>query len=126
MLRIILFILTFGCITFVQAQASSQRKKSDSSNIKGISDTTYKFHVRNVTVTGNKKTKTYIILRESPVKKGDSIQATQLYAIIQNARNLIYNTVLFTDVSITPELHSGTELSLHITVNERWYVIPVP
>ncbi len=89
-------------------------------------DTSSKFYVSEINVIGNKKTKDYIITREIPLKVGDSVSASQLYPILQNARNLIYNTTLFIDVQILPLALSGRDLILNVIVQERWYIIPLP
>ena len=89
-------------------------------------DSTSKFHISSVTVTGNKRTKNYIILRELQFREGDSIIAGRLFDLLQQSRNLVYNTSLFSEVTISPVLISAKELTLNITVLEKLYVFPVP
>ncbi len=82
--------------------------------------------VGQVKITGNKKTKDYIILRELSFNIGDSIKAGELYNEIEKAKSLIYNTNLFSIVEIRPELANAYELQLTIAVIERWYIYPAP
>ena len=49
-------------------------------------DSTSKLHVASITVSGNKKTKTYIVLREIRFKTGDSISASRLYETLEQSR----------------------------------------
>jgi hypothetical protein len=82
--------------------------------------------VRKLLVTGNKKTKDYIIFREAVIREGDSIPAAMLYEKIEECRRNVYNTTLFNEVIVTPQLISAREMDLLIAVKERWYVFPVP
>ncbi|MEP6711324.1 MAG: POTRA domain-containing protein [Ferruginibacter sp.] len=95
--------------------------------IKNIpADSSSKLHIAAINVTGNKKTKTYIILKEIPFKSGDSITAGELYKNLLAAKQLVYNTSLFTEVKITPEFISAAEIKLNVTVKEKWYIYPTP
>ncbi len=85
-----------------------------------------RLRIRSIIITGNKKTKAYIILREAAFKKGDSIPAAGLSDILENARRNIYNTALFTDVKVVPLMASAFDADISITVKERWYIFPVP
>ncbi len=51
--------------------------------------------LRNIVITGNKKTKDYIIKREMDIKPGDSILTSTLSERIEVIRQYIYNTTLF-------------------------------
>ncbi len=85
-----------------------------------------KLHIRSISITGNKKTKAYIILRESALLKGDSVPAADLYKILENARRNIYNTTLFNDVKVIPAIAGAFDIDITIQVRERWYIFPVP
>lgn len=89
-------------------------------------DSTSKLHVSSINIIGNKKTKAYIILREMKFKEGDSILASRLYELINQSRALVYNTTLFSEVEVTPELVSATQLTVNVRVLERIYIYPTP
>lgn len=89
-------------------------------------DSSAKLLVKFFTITGNKKTKKYIIEREINFKPGDSIIAAYLYDKLESSRQLIYNTNLFEAVTLTPRFISGEEISIDVTVKERWYIYPTP
>ncbi|MDH4070529.1 MAG: hypothetical protein OEV30_08895 [Ignavibacteria bacterium] len=77
--------------------------------------------VDTVVVTGNEKTKSYVILDEMVLKEG--IEAT--HQLIQFDRNRIYSLGLFNRVDVWAEpLAEGVRL--RVDVAERWYIIPLP
>lgn len=89
-------------------------------------DSSSKLHVVSITVSGNKKTKTYIILREIRFKAGDSVSASRLYEILEQSRDLIYNTNLFSEVAVIPLITTGSDISINVIVKEKWYIYPTP
>lgn len=98
----------------------------DQLNTRLKEDSTSKIKVSAIIISGNKKTKNYIILREMLIKEGDSIIASRLYNSIEQSRNLVYNTNLFSEVEIQPVLNTAYSLTLHVIVKERWYIFPLP
>ncbi len=93
--------------------------------IRQLSDST-EFVVRSVTVTGNKKTKEYIILREVPFKKGSKMFSNQMEELFDQARLNVSNTQLFLEV--VPSITAWDEKNIDILfeVKERWYLFPFP
>lgn len=79
-----------------------------------------------VTVTGNKKTKDFIILREMTLKKGDYVFSTELQSKLQRSKELVYNTSLFVDDSVYVAEQKGNVLFINVNVKERWYIFPLP
>ena len=89
-------------------------------------DSSAKLRVGSISVAGNKKTKPYIILREVSFKTGDSLIIENLAATLEQARIQVYNTSLFSEVSVTPVIVSANEINITITVREKWYIYPTP
>lgn len=89
-------------------------------------DSTVKIFVSEIRITGNKKTKNYIILREMRMKVGDSILASTLLEKLKLSQQLIYNTTLFTTVVLVPRFITATDLVVEVTVKEKWYIYPTP
>jgi outer membrane protein assembly factor BamA len=85
-----------------------------------------RLHIRNIIITGNHKTKIYIIEREMQVKKGDSIIAGNLNTELKESKEHIYNTNLFTEVTVKPVIINAFDIDIDVEVKERWYVFPVP
>ncbi|MBS1757707.1 MAG: hypothetical protein JSU03_10540 [Bacteroidetes bacterium] len=82
--------------------------------------------VDSIIITGNKKTKSYIIINEMQFKAGDSLQAGKLYQNLEAAKLQIYNTTLFTDVQVNARLLDAFHVLILIDVKEKWYIYPTP
>ena len=89
-------------------------------------DTSLKLMVHQITVSGNKKTKTFIILRELQFIQGDSISMADIPKQLELARQHVYNTTLFNEVFIEPTIVLGNNLIIKVFVKERWYLYPLP
>ena len=87
-------------------------------------DTT--FIVDNFFISGNKHTKSRIILREMELKKGDTVYLHQLLNKIKRSRQNLINRSLFNTVDITPKRHDFNKVDIYIAVTERWYIWPIP
>ncbi len=82
--------------------------------------------IKNLEVSGTKKTKVYIVYREIQFKKGDSILLTDLYKELEQARIQVYNTTLFNDVTFEVTALDASNINVQVLVLERWYLYPVP
>lgn len=108
-----ILLLFFSTTLFLTAQESSASAK-DSLLI-----------VNSITLKGNKRTKDKIIFREIPFKLNDTISSKNLDYLIERTRLNVFNTLLFTIVSIDT-LTAGNKLDVTINMQERWYVWPIP
>ena len=77
--------------------------------------------IDSVRVTGNEKTKDYVILDEMVLRPG--VEATQ--QSMEFDRNRVYRLGLFNKVDMWCELVGG-KVVLNVDVSERWYIIPLP
>ncbi len=93
-------------------------------SIGGLKDST---QVRQIIISGNKVTKSRVILNEMVFKIGDSIVVTQLGSALKRSRENLLNTSLFNFVSITYAIQSDGGVIFHVKVDERWYwwVFPI-
>ncbi|MDB5226848.1 MAG: outer membrane protein [Bacteroidota bacterium] len=82
--------------------------------------------VRNILITGNKKTKLFVIRREMTLHENDSFPAKSMDVVLLQNRLNIYNLNLFNDVSINIKNWEGDSLDLLIDLHERWTIIPTP
>ncbi len=91
-------------------------------------DSSSKFTIALINVTGNKKTKNYIVTRDIVFNIGDTINGTDLKNILDRTQKNIYNTALYTQVNVNAieSNKSKTELIISIVVIERWYIFPIP
>jgi Surface antigen variable number repeat len=84
------------------------------------------FVVGEIVITGNRKTKPYVIERELTFKTGDSVYLSELVKQFELARQQLYNTRLFNDVVVAIKSFNGYTINISIDVKERWYLFPIP
>lgn len=84
------------------------------------------FTIGEIFVTGNKRTKPYIIERELPFRRGDSVNLSELVKGFEIARQQLMNTTLFNDVVVSLKAFRGYTVDVQIDVKERWYIFPIP
>lgn len=86
--------------------------------------------IADVVITGNAKTRPFIIFREVPFKKGDTLSSETLQNRLKLAKEQLMNTTLFVDVDVFVSTNIQTPLKrqavVTISVKERWYLFPVP
>lgn len=88
-------------------------------------DSVEKIIIHQVTITGNNKTKEYIIRREIQVKEGDTIRVAMLNEELQKIQQQVYNTNLFLEVKVDIAT-AANGIDINILVKERWYIFPIP
>ena len=101
------------------AKSNEEVQASDSNQIKQVS-------VGNVFITGNRKTKEQIILRELTLKPGATFSKIDLPIILEKDQQKLINTRLFLEVDIQIVERSESTIDLIVQVNERWYFFPSP
>jgi outer membrane protein assembly factor BamA len=82
--------------------------------------------IHSITITGNKKTKEFIIRREMQLKDGDTIKAARLNDELQQLQQQVYNTNLFLEVKVDITALTATDIDISIALKERWYIFPIP
>ncbi len=75
---------------------------------------------------GNKLTKERIIMREMTFSEGDTLYWSNLSAGMEQSQNNIMNTGLFNSVKLEPIQVSNEEVIVLISMQERWYLYPLP
>jgi outer membrane protein assembly factor BamA len=123
-------IFCYGFFLLSALFSHAQKHPQPNIVINGIAllskDPVHKVCVKEITVTGAKTTKVYIILREIQFKKGDSLLVAQLNDELKKARQQVYNTTLFTEVQMQAFVNGTNDISITVNVKEKWYVYPVP
>ena len=84
------------------------------------------FTIRNIYITGNKKTHPDIILRELPFQVDESYPLAEVMEKFQKARKNLMNSGLFQEVVVSLQSLSGNEVFVNVEVREKWYVWPKP
>ena len=93
---------------------------------KSITDSSAKLKVDRILITGNRKTKSYIIIREMKFKPGWYTPAALLAENLKLSQELVYNTNLFSEVKLEPVFKDSSAIDIKVTVKERWYIYPTP
>jgi outer membrane protein assembly factor BamA len=90
-----------------------------------VHDTNYLI-IGKINVTGNKKTKTAIVLRELRLQPGDTIYSDDLTAFLEEKRQQLLNSSLFLTVSIYTSHTTTHATDLNVDVFERQYFLAIP
>lgn len=118
-------LVFFGICYHTCAQKNTIEKIAFIKSI-NTGDSVERLQVRNVFITGNKKTKDYIILREMELKSGGYVAISTLIDALEKDRQHIFNLTLFLEVKVEPVIVSSLEFDISVTVKERWYIFPLP
>jgi outer membrane protein assembly factor BamA len=82
--------------------------------------------VGEIHLSGNKKTKEMIILREIPFRTGEAYTLEVLVKKFEQARKQLMNTALFSDVVVAAGNTDGEKIDVIVELKERWYLFPLP
>jgi outer membrane protein assembly factor BamA len=91
-----------------------------------ISDSVHLYTIRNITISGNRKTNPNIILREISFGIDETYSLDQIVDRFEKARKQLMNTGLFQDVVVSLKSISGYDMYVNIEVAEKWYIWPKP
>lgn len=84
------------------------------------------FTVRNIIISGNKKTHPNIIMRELPFGLDETYPLEVITHKFQKARKQLMNTGLFMDVTVSLKSINGYDVYVNVEVTEKWYIWPKP
>ena len=79
-----------------------------------------------IEITGNKKTRDYIVKRELPYKVGDLLSKNDLDSLNIVAQQQLFNTALFLETVVSTDLLDSASAKIKIQLKERWYFFPIP
>jgi len=105
------------------------------SPVSNLNDTTFlpgqvlresRVTIRNIIVTGNKKTRENIVKREIPFEEGRAYPMSDIIGSLQQGRLNLINTTLFVDASVDFTNWCNDSLDIVTDVKERWYWFPIP
>jgi outer membrane protein assembly factor BamA len=80
--------------------------------------------IKTINISGDRKTKDAIILRELNVKPGDCIEQEELAAVLELNRLRLMNLRLFNDVKVSWTPVSADTFSMDIVVLDRFPILP--
>lgn len=81
-----------------------------------------------IEISGNKKTKDFIILREIEVREGDTVSVSEIEGLILKSEENLFRTRLFFEVGINWKTRTERGESMEVLaveVKEAWYIYPV-
>ncbi|MEY2923866.1 MAG: hypothetical protein RLZZ337_406 [Bacteroidota bacterium] len=81
--------------------------------------------IKNISISGNKRTKDFVILRELLFSKESKIPIDSFDLVLSMSKNRVMNLNLFNSVEIDT-IPSDTGCNIHITLVEKWYNWPIP
>ncbi len=84
------------------------------------------YTIGKINLSGNKKTKPYIIFREVSFKIGQDFSPHDLTKTLELTREQLMNTSLFVDVTVYVSSLKNNIADVNIDVKERWYLFPLP
>lgn len=117
-------IILTAVLTHAQKKATEHVSLKDTALLAG--NRTSKVCIKNLVITGTKRTRIYIVYREIHFKQGDSLLITDLYKELEQARFQVYNTTLFNEVHFELVAIDADQVNINVHVIERWYLYPVP
>ncbi len=109
-----------GCLF---AQTSPDEKVIDTTSKPSVD---FLYEVGDIVITGNKRTKAHIILREIPLKTGETYPLSIIIKKFEDARRQLMNTALFHNVIVAAKSFEGNKIHVKVDLKERWYLFPVP
>ncbi len=84
------------------------------------------YSIGDIIITGNKKTKPQIILREIPFRTGEQYPLSVIVKKFEDARRQLMNTALFHNVIVAAKGFEGNKIHITVDLKERWYLFPLP
>jgi outer membrane protein assembly factor BamA len=85
-----------------------------------------KWTITDIQLSGNKRTRDFIITRELPFKTGEAYSADDLKKQFTLAREQLMNTQLFVDVAVYAAKQDSSTITINVDLKERWYFFPLP
>ncbi len=127
LLRVIVIFLFL--VRTEPSYAQDVRRATDSTTVifpATVFDKNTPIIIGDIQLSGNKKTKDFIVLREVPFQKNDRLLQVDIDKRLVLARQQLMNTALFVDVTVSVSSRIGNVWSIRIDMKERWYLFPLP
>lgn len=123
--RPLLIVALCWCCHLPAQQFSDQSLQADTTVLTSEKQAAV-FTIGNIIISGNKKTKDFIILREIPFRSGEEYKLQDLVKKFEDARKQLMNTTLFHTVVVAAQNFEGDKVNVSVAVRERWYLFPLP
>lgn len=114
---------TYGCLLLILATCLNQLQAQPPLPSDSLQST---YLIGEIVVSGNKKTKSSVILRELNFREGERYTPEELTQRMEEGRRQLMNTTLFNHVLVAAKEFEGTVIRIGVDVQERWYLFPMP
>lgn len=84
------------------------------------------FTIREIAVSGNKRTRRSTVLRELPFSDGEAYPLPVIIEKLEQSKRQLMNTTLFRKVEVTLRSLQEHDVYISVDVEERWYFFPQP
>ncbi|MES2772610.1 MAG: POTRA domain-containing protein [Bacteroidota bacterium] len=121
-------LITFICLGLSSCFAMAQNNIADTmvSPVDTSTNEQIVRTIRNISITGNRRTKIYIVEREFAFEKGVTYGQKDLEYRMTLTKEQLINTGLFVDATITIVQLDSSNADMVVEVKERLYLFPVP
>jgi hypothetical protein len=119
-------LVLLASLTAIHGQEISPAIINENGRIPAQGSTSSEFTIRNIIITGNKKTRPEIILRELPFKSGETYTLNELVEKFESGKRQLMNMALFNDAVVALKNSEGSLIDVMVDVKERWYLFPLP
>ena len=120
-MRVVLLFLLIG-IVHLSTRAQELQQTQQTGDVLKQSSVT----IRNISISGNKKTKQYIITRELAFSNGNAYPMRDILTGLETSRQNLMNTTLFVEVNVCFSNWNNDSLDIIVDVKERWYYFVFP
>ncbi len=122
LLRVIIFLL----LSVITVHGYAQENAIAPDSTLRSSEKNSQLLIGDIKLSGNKRTRDFIVMREVPFRKGEQFTAAELAKQLVLARQQLMNTLLFVDVTAYIAATKANEVQINIDLKERWYFFPLP
>lgn len=89
-----------------------------------LTDCAERIVVQAVHLSGNRRTKASVILREMSVSPGQSVCRDSLQYLLHENYLRLYNLNLFTDIRVSTQDSGEGAVNIEVALKEQWFLIP--
>lgn len=121
LLRVLFFFLAI--FVFLCADAQENTGKTDTLS---VAIPASQLIINEIRLSGNKRTRDFIVLRELPFQKGGSVAQADIDRLLVLAQQQVMNTLLFVEVQVYIANRRANGIEINVDMKERWYFFPLP
>src|SRR6185436_5373661 len=115
-------LLLFSAVPFYVSAQESDFRDAEAP----VASTGEKITIRNIILSGNRKTRDNIILRELPFHAGEQVALLDVPGIFDKGKKQLMNTALFYKAELALVNRQGEQADIAVSVLERFYLFPIP